>query len=81
MSCSRINYWRRITLPGREGEEEEKKNKKIERALTEGVKAGEVLEAEVIRDEHGNIKKQILDKMVDEIIDKNRLIYERLSEI
>jgi len=68
-------------LPGREGEEEEKKNKKIERALTEGVKAGEVLEAEVIRDEHGNIKKQILDKMVDEIIDKNRLIYERLSEI
>ena len=81
MSCSRINYWRRITLPGRVGEEEEKKNKKIERALTEGVKAGEVLEAEVIRDEHGNIKKQILDKMVDEIIDKNRLIYERLSEI
>lgn len=68
-------------MPGREGEEEEKKNKKIERALTEGVKAGEVLEAEVIRDEHGNIKKQILDKMVDEIIDKNRLIYERLSEI
>ncbi len=34
-----------------------------------------------IKDEHGNIKKKILDKMVDESIDKNPLIYERLSQI
>jgi hypothetical protein len=36
---------------------------------------------ESIRDERGNIKKKILDKMVDESIDKNPLLYERLSEI
>ena len=34
-----------------------------------------------IKDKKGNIKKEILDKMVDESIDKNRLIYERLSEM
>ena len=34
-----------------------------------------------IRDERGNIKKKILNKMVDESIDKNPLLYERLSEI
>jgi hypothetical protein len=37
--------------------------------------------SEDIKDKHGNIKKKILDKMVDESIDKNILIYERLSEI
>jgi hypothetical protein len=46
-------------------------------AVNEEIKTKE----ENIRDEKGNIKKKILDKMVDESIDKNPLIYERLSEI
>lgn len=34
-----------------------------------------------IRDERGNIKKETLEKIVDNIIYRNPLIYERLAEI
>jgi len=34
-----------------------------------------------IKDRNGNIKKDILDKMVDKFIDKNPPIYDRLAEI
>jgi hypothetical protein len=36
---------------------------------------------ENIKDRDGNIKKDILAKMVDNFIDKNPLIYDRLAEI
>ena len=36
---------------------------------------------ENIKDERGNIKKEILEKLVDSIIERNPLIYRRLAEI
>jgi hypothetical protein len=34
-----------------------------------------------IKDEKGNIRKEILEKIVDNIIERNPLIYKRLAEI
>jgi hypothetical protein len=36
---------------------------------------------ENIKDERGNIKKEILEKIADNAIARNPLIYERLAEI
>lgn len=34
-----------------------------------------------IRDEKGNIKEEILKEMINEFIDRNPIIYERLSHL
>jgi len=40
-----------------------------------------IVEKNNILDENGNIKDEILEKMIKNIIERNPLIYERLAQI